>query len=1121
MGHVASASGATRYWNEDRTYRNGNKKSQQSTIVNTNTATNSIVSSSEGHRLLRDELQAVDTRRRRSVVTTEWSSDEEDLRSESTSRSNAQTPTRGRSRVDVRLVSRRLEADNRPWQLEKAMISSDVQLNRSSGLIAPDEGELQEQPTPSILRRLSLPLNGLVTTKEALELDPDTMDWGEEGEEDCPSSSHLALPSSGRPLRRTTQKRDNRASWMTYSSTNSSIFGAVLSQGHLPPSQAIKESSDVGNVDRFMERLYSSQTSNGTPEPTKDGPETPHPQEHGMRRKSAEAIHDRDPVEAARFPGSDVSGIKTMGADGAKQEFREDNDIDGLNTDTSLRRSRTLAQHPHRQTVPIMHLHYHHHYLQHRQSESLLHEYPQQRRHSVEVQSMGSWVASSRQQQKERKSCHEINMSSTATHGQGSCSRTLLEGADYAAALQETQRQVQLLISQDNNNGQSKAVGRQVPQVSLQSLGRHQGSTRPRPLAAFGPNSGLSGSQTRSCSDPHLLQTTADLETATPLAARPVPKSNPVTRTSNVYRMPSPMHYPMEVEHQQYNRDHNNIYSQQRSPMNPRFQSIISSTREFLRPPPSIVLQYRSEQIAQQLCLIEREHLNQIPWYELVNAGWKKKPSDASVDTPTAAATEDNSGASKHEAEGSDTSNVGGAVMSNTLDESDLNPQAAPLSKRKANPWPLSRSHTSQTARTHTQRFAHQGHTKDSPSVTQLVDRFNLMCHWVSSEILRTTDLDLRVKVVEKFIRIAHTCYNHSNFSSLTQIMLGLQNHEVSRLSQTWARVRPTETRLMQDLEEFTSMFHNWKHLRNAMKSIADEWGGATGTGASSAGQEGSTAVTQTTASAGSPGSSGKHNSMGGVGANLFSKMAGKDKEKEKDKDKNRQQSPLAGSHPRHISHNHSSSFGKSSGNLISGQVFPSLVSSLTKDKDKDKEGVNVILLQQQQQQQNQQQQQPHGGCIPFLAVYLSDLLYNTELPSYIESKTSTPFASAIQQSHPPTADTSANQLPNSSQSAASTPYSSHSASSVAPSAAALASYNASPPPSMVNMHKHRTIATIIKRILTFRTMANRYPFVKETDVYDQLMAVESFEQADMERMSELCEERASSSALASPVFAK
>lgn len=31
----------------------------------------------------------------------------------------------------------------------------------------------------------------------------------------------------------------------------------------------------------------------------------------------------------------------------------------------------------------------------------------------------------------------------------------------------------------------------------------------------------------------------------------------------------------------------------------------------------------------------------------------------------------------------------------------------------------------------------------------------------------------------------------------------------------------------MEDLVEYTSPFHNWKHLRDDMRSIADEWGGS------------------------------------------------------------------------------------------------------------------------------------------------------------------------------------------------------------------------------------------------------------------------------------------------------
>ncbi|KAF9345658.1 hypothetical protein BGX26_002902, partial [Mortierella sp. AD094] len=197
------------------------------------------------------------------------------------------------------------------------------------------------------------------------------------------------------------------------------------------------------------------------------------------------------------------------------------------------------------------------------------------------------------------------------------------------------------------------------------------------------------------------------------------------------------------------------------------------------------------------------------------------------------------------------------------------------------------------------------------------------MCCWVTSEILKTTDLKLRVKVVEKFIRLA-------------QIMVGLQVFEVSRLHRTWARVRSQEKKIMHELMEFTSMSRNWKHIRTAMKSIADEWGSAspstTTTTAIPSGQDGSTP----TASSTFP-SSGKQQSL-----NLFSKMTGRDKDKEKQQQQVSQVNN-GSVHPRYISHNHSSSFGKSSGHSVttasasvsgsvsghhktsSGQGFPSL----------------------------------------------------------------------------------------------------------------------------------------------------------------------------------------------------
>lgn len=61
----------------------------------------------------------------------------------------------------------------------------------------------------------------------------------------------------------------------------------------------------------------------------------------------------------------------------------------------------------------------------------------------------------------------------------------------------------------------------------------------------------------------------------------------------------------------------------------------------------------------------------------------------------------------------------------------------------------------------------------------------------------------------------------------------------------------------MEDLVEYTSPFHNWKHLRDDMKSIADEWGGSNSGGGASTGAGVGAATAMTPATEKVPPSSG------------------------------------------------------------------------------------------------------------------------------------------------------------------------------------------------------------------------------------------------------------------------
>jgi hypothetical protein len=167
----------------------------------------------------------------------------------------------------------------------------------------------------------------------------------------------------------------------------------------------------------------------------------------------------------------------------------------------------------------------------------------------------------------------------------------------------------------------------------------------------------------------------------------------------------------------------------------------------------------------------------------------------------------------------------------------------------------------------------------------------------------------------------------------LIQILLGLQSSSVSRLDKTWPLVRRREMKILQGLSNFTSPTKNWKHIRDSMTQVAEEYG----------------------------------------------------------------ESPTE----------------------IQVQVPQ-------KNKNYKSSAVTIKL--------------PFGGCIPFLGIYLSDLVFNAELPSYLPS----PSVNQQQQG-----DTLMNKV-----------YSQ----------------------SLVHFRKHRITATVIKRVLVFQNLAKRYSFEETTD---------------------------------------
>ncbi|CAO1634195.1 unnamed protein product [Sympodiomycopsis kandeliae] len=178
------------------------------------------------------------------------------------------------------------------------------------------------------------------------------------------------------------------------------------------------------------------------------------------------------------------------------------------------------------------------------------------------------------------------------------------------------------------------------------------------------------------------------------------------------------------------------------------------------------LLNYKSEVIAQQFTLIESELFKAVDWTELVCDRWRER---------------------RHKAE---------VLDWESFYQARVRAKAAAAAQNKA--------------------------YRDT-AVEAIIARFNLTCNWVASEVVLTRNLEERVAVISKLIRVAFRCYQYLNFSTVVQICLGLQTPWVERLTKTWARVNSRDLRILRDLKALTSPARNFRHLRAAMRGMVEE----------------------------------------------------------------------------------------------------------------------------------------------------------------------------------------------------------------------------------------------------------------------------------------------------------
>lgn len=101
-----------------------------------------------------------------------------------------------------------------------------------------------------------------------------------------------------------------------------------------------------------------------------------------------------------------------------------------------------------------------------------------------------------------------------------------------------------------------------------------------------------------------------------------------------------------------------------------------------------------------------------------------------------------------------------------------------------------------------------------APNVLKLIERFNNISYWVTSEIVLEQNLKSRTSVLCYFIQLAEELQLIGNFHSLMAVYASLNNICVQRMKLTWKEVKSKYINILKKIDDLMSCKDNYKRYR-------------------------------------------------------------------------------------------------------------------------------------------------------------------------------------------------------------------------------------------------------------------------------------------------------------------
>ncbi|KAJ3440983.1 guanine nucleotide exchange factor [Anaeramoeba flamelloides] len=118
----------------------------------------------------------------------------------------------------------------------------------------------------------------------------------------------------------------------------------------------------------------------------------------------------------------------------------------------------------------------------------------------------------------------------------------------------------------------------------------------------------------------------------------------------------------------------------------------------------------------------------------------------------------------------------------------------------------------------HEQKWLMNSQKNQCNNLLKFINHFNSFINWLVSKIISQKEIQKRVALISKLIKIAGKCLQINNFNTLIEITTALTHPAIYRLRQTWDKIPKDLSQTWKNVSKLSKKSNNYKELKQKLK---------------------------------------------------------------------------------------------------------------------------------------------------------------------------------------------------------------------------------------------------------------------------------------------------------------